>query len=50
MAIDLLSLWTTNDTPVSISRNEFLDVYKDVSRVADDDSMFEQFLKNAWGV
>ncbi|KAF0698352.1 Aste57867_11031 [Aphanomyces stellatus] len=45
-----LSLWTTQDPTGPISRCEFLDVYKDVSRAIADDSMFDQLLKNAWGV
>ncbi|OQR91494.1 hypothetical protein ACHHYP_04656 [Achlya hypogyna] len=48
--IDFIPLWTTQDGRGVITRNEFLDVYKDISRAVDDDSMFEQLLKNAWGV
>ncbi|KDO20663.1 hypothetical protein SPRG_13415 [Saprolegnia parasitica CBS 223.65] len=49
-SVDFMALWTTTDARGVITRNEFLDVYKDVSRAVDDDIMFEQLLKNAWGV
>ncbi|CAK4631053.1 hypothetical protein LEN26_016249 [Aphanomyces euteiches] len=48
--INFWSLWPTQDPAGLISRQEFVNVYKDVSRAIQDDSMFDQLLKNAWGV
>ncbi|ETV97009.1 hypothetical protein H310_09850 [Aphanomyces invadans] len=48
--VNFLTLWPTQDPTRVISRSEFVDVYKDVSRAIPDDSMFDQLLKNAWGV
>lgn len=45
-----MSQWETGEADGKVTREEFLDYYKDVSASVDDDDYFELMIRNAWHI